>query len=241
MANTHEHLEHAEHASHHAADPFNQRVAVSMAIIAAILAGISMLGHRKHNEVLQLQGESNRLQTESSISQTKANIDHTHATDQWGFYQAKNIRQQMYAANLGLMDVVTRDPAKGKEADDLRKQMKGQVDKYKKELPEMMEEAKRLTAAGDDKQKQALTKQDEAKVKLDDSHHAHRQADRLDYAHLAAEIGLVLCSIALLTKKKAYWALGVVAAVVGLSTASSAYVIPHDHHEPKTEAHGQSH
>ena len=63
MANAHEHLEHAEHAEH-AHEPFDKRVAVSVAIVAAVLAGISMLGHRKHNEVLQLT--------------TEANIHHTH-------------------------------------------------------------------------------------------------------------------------------------------------------------------
>lgn len=89
MANTHEHLEHAEHAEHHAASPFDRRVAVSVAVVAAILAGISMLGHRKHNEVLQLQGDANRLTTEASIL-------HTQATDKWGEYQAVNIRDHGY-------------------------------------------------------------------------------------------------------------------------------------------------
>src|SRR5271167_4541045 len=110
MPEMHEHLEHAEHAEHNASDPFNRRVAVSIAVVAALMAGLSMLGHRTHNEVLEHQGDSNRLQTEADIMQTKANIDHTHATDQWGFYQAKNIRQQMYTVNLGLLDVMSKDP-----------------------------------------------------------------------------------------------------------------------------------
>ena len=46
MPETHEHLESAEHAEHNAHDPFNQRVAVSMAIVAALLAGISLDGKR---------------------------------------------------------------------------------------------------------------------------------------------------------------------------------------------------
>lgn len=230
MANVHEHIEHAEHHAHHAQDPFDKRVAVSIAIVAALLAGISMLGHRKHNEVLQLQGESNRLQTEASIVQTKANIDHTHATDQWGFYQAKNIREHMYTANVGLMDVVAKDPAKVKEADGLRKKMQGQVEKYGKELPEMMAKAKDLSASGEKKQQEALKKQEEAKGKLDESHHAHHQADRLDVAHLGAEIGIVLCSLALLTKRRAFWYLGIVSAVVAVALVGSAYTIPHDDH-----------
>ena len=54
-----------------------------------------MLSHRGHTETLRLQGEANRLQTE-------ADILHTRASDQWGFYQAKNIRAHEYRA-LGQM------------------------------------------------------------------------------------------------------------------------------------------
>jgi hypothetical protein len=236
MEGAHEHIEHAEHAGH-AHDPFDKRVAVSVAIVAAVLAGISMLGHRKHNEVLQLQGDANRLTTESSIIQTKANIDHTHATDQWGFYQAKNIRQQMYTANLGLLDVGSRDPAKSKDAEALRKQMKGQVDKYKQELPAMMDEARHLTESGEKKQQEALKKQDEAKAKIDESHHAHHQADRLDFGHLGSEIGIVLCSLALLTKRRSFWLAGIGATLLAIVLVASAYTVPHESHDvPAGEA-----
>ena len=87
MAETHEHLEHAEHDAHHALDPFNQRVAVSMAIVAAILAAISMVGHRTHNKVLQLQGDANRLRTEAATAEVeKSNL--------FAWYQAKRQRQE---------------------------------------------------------------------------------------------------------------------------------------------------
>lgn len=240
MASAHEHIEHAEHGAH-ATDPFDRRVAVSVAIVAAVLAGISMLGHRKHNEVLQLQGDANRLQTEAGIVQTKANIDHTHATDQWGFYQAKNIRQQMYAANLGLLDTLGRDPAKAKQAEGVRKSMQDQVDKYKKELPEMMEKARELTAAGDRKQKEALREQEKAMAKVAESNHAHHQADRLDYAHLGAELGIVLCSLTLLTKRKVFWFTGLAAVVLALGLTASAYTIPHESHGPPSAADDQHH
>src|SRR5262245_35772688 len=89
MADTHEHLEQAEHAPHLAADPFNQRVAVSMAIVAACLAGISMIGHRTHNKVLQLQGDANRLGTEAATATTeKSNL--------FAWYQSKRTREEQY-------------------------------------------------------------------------------------------------------------------------------------------------
>ena len=43
------------HLWFHAADPFDKRVAMSMAIVAAALAFVAMLSHRAHNKVLQYQ------------------------------------------------------------------------------------------------------------------------------------------------------------------------------------------
>ena len=60
--------EHAEHAK----EPFDKMVAVTMAIIAALLAIVSVLGHI--------------LSTEELLAQQKA-------SDQWAFYQAKDIRR----------------------------------------------------------------------------------------------------------------------------------------------------
>ena len=77
-------LEHAEHTQHHAHDPFDRRVALTMAIIAAILAGVTLLSHRGHTETLRLS--------------TQSNIHHTQATDQWNLYQAKNIRSYEFQA-----------------------------------------------------------------------------------------------------------------------------------------------
>ena len=60
--------EHAEHAK----DPFDKRVAVTMAIIAAMLAVDGVMGHLLTTEELLLQQK---------------------ASDQWAYYQAKSIRR----------------------------------------------------------------------------------------------------------------------------------------------------
>ncbi|HUR54499.1 MAG TPA: DUF4337 family protein [Gemmataceae bacterium] len=227
MANTHEHLEHAEHAQHHAADPFNMRVAVTMAIVAACLAGISMVGHRTHNKVLQLMGEANRLRTEAATAEVeKSNL--------FAWYQSKRLRQAQF-------EIAAETVALMPGADDARKKAvagwKGKVEEYKvpnKEhdsLPELQDRGK---AAG--KKAESLTAQ-AVKVR-DEAEHIHHQADRLDIAHLVAEVALVICSIALLTKKKAFWHLGMVLAVSALITTASAYMIPH---HPHPHAEGDSH
>jgi hypothetical protein len=225
MANTHEHLEHAEHGSHHAHDPFDRRVAVSVAVVAAVLAGISMLGHRKHNEVLQLQGEANRLQTEASIL-------HTRATDTWGEYQAVNLRDHGYEFAGGVLQEVARGDTKlGPGLQPFIDKADRQHTKYGERLPKLKGEAEGLVKKAADQQERSLQN-------LDESHHAHHQADRLDFAHLGAEIGIVLCSLALLTKRRAFWIAGVLAAALAIGLTTSAYTLSHaPHAEPSGGDH----
>ena len=224
MSSPHEHLEHAEHAGH-AHDPFERRVAVSIAIVAAVLAGISMLGHRKHNEVLQLQGEANRLQTEGSIL-------HTRATDKWGEYQAVNLRDHGYRFAGGLVkELAQSDPKLAAGLRPLVEKAKGQNEKYGSRLPTLEAEAKGLVKSAEDKQYAALGK-------VDDSHHAHYQADRLDYAHLGAEIGIVLCSLALLTKRRVFWLSGLLGTALAVVLSMSAYSMTEPHSPPPS---GENH
>ena len=65
-----------EHA-HHAKEPFDKKVAVTMAIITALLATVSVGAHIYANEELLLQQK---------------------ASDQWAYYQAKSIRR--YASEV---------------------------------------------------------------------------------------------------------------------------------------------
>ena len=66
--------EELEEQTHHAHEPFDKRVAASMALIAALLAIVSVLGHI--------------LTTEELLHQQKA-------SDEWAYSQAKDIRHYM--------------------------------------------------------------------------------------------------------------------------------------------------
>jgi hypothetical protein len=254
MANTHEHLEHAEHDAHNALDPFNQRVAVSMAIVAAILAAISMVGHRTHNKVLQLQGDANRLLGDVNRVLGEANRISTEAagtevekSNLFAWYQAKRQRQAVYQTSIAMTDVLTvKDEAKAKAAvADWKKKADEYDDRNDPDsLPNIRDrgkaaekKAEELRAEANKVRAEATKFKQQAEDKGHEAEHVHDMTDRFDLAHLAAEIGLVLCSIALLTKKKAYWYLGLLAAVVALGLTASASAIPHDKHKPKTEAH----
>jgi hypothetical protein len=227
MSETHENLEQAEHAEHHSSDPFNQRVAVSMAIVAAALAGISMIGHRTHNEVLQLQGDSNRLRTEAATAEVEM-------SNLFAWFQAKKVRQTFFETSAQMTSLLqTSDEESKKKLSKNLKEMAEGYDKSndkKDNLPDLEERGK-------EKGKHAEELKAKARSIRDESEHVHRQADRIDIAHLLAEVALVLCSITLLTKRKTFWYAGLAAAVIALGLTVSAYTIPHEPHHG-TAAHG---
>lgn len=235
MSKTHEHLEHAHgHGhGHHEQDPFDRRVAVSMAIIAACLAAVSTLGHRKHNDVLRIVGEANRLRTEAAGADVeKSNL--------FAWYQSKKNRAVQYEAAVVQ---VAAFPADNNDP-HAREVIKG----WKKKLEEVTDPDKRAEAEHElaDINKKGKAKEAEAKellVKADDlmadSEFNHHQADRLDVAHLSAEIGLVVCSLALLTKKRSFWYFGLAATAASLLLAASTYLMePHAAHAPPASPGG---
>src|SRR5438067_12936493 len=109
-----QHLEHAEHAAHASTDSFNRKVTMSIAIVAAVLACVTMLGHRAHNDTLRLQGEALDLQTRASIKSTDT-------ANQWSYYQNKNTFNLLSEITLDTIKVVAvRDSGK-KDYDDILK------------------------------------------------------------------------------------------------------------------------
>src|SRR5262245_51095846 len=129
MSGTHEHLQQAEHAQH-ASSYFERKVAMTIAVIAAALAGVSVLGHRAHNDVLSLQADPNRLRTEAAAARVES-------SNQFAWYQAKRQRQAQAEAFLRMSAVLHDTP--GKEG--ARKEAEGkwakEFAKYEQELPGM--------------------------------------------------------------------------------------------------------
>jgi len=201
------HIEHAEHAQHAAHNPFDKRVTLSIAIVAAILACVSMLGHRAHNQTLLLQGEAIQAQTE-------AGIEHTRVTNKWAFFQALNIRSHMYQASQELLDEISRAHGKGTPNSQAAKRWKAQVDKYEGNMPGLQTEARQI-------EKTVVDYQNLARKKIQESHVAHLRADRFDYGELGVEFAVVLCSLALLTKRKSFWYIGIVSCLLGTLVALS--------------------
>jgi hypothetical protein len=219
---TEHHLEHAEHTQHAAHNPFDRGVAMTMAIIAAVLAGVTLVSHSGHTETLRLTSE--------------ATTYHTKASDEWNLYQAKNIRNHEYQMFLFLQAMLAKDIVKqDNESKAMRDYWISQVDKFegrgywqgvvdnlgkpkgshaeaktgerfgKPERVELSERAKEL--------------QTKAKELEEQSHHLHQNITWIDLGHLGLELALVFCAVAVLTKLRAFLITGVCVAVAGAGVA----------------------
>ena len=114
MEATDELKEHAEHAR----EPFDKRVATTMAIIAAVLALVSVYGHIATTEELLLQQK---------------------ASDQWAFYQAKSIRR--YESEIA-RDVLAASA--GSQAAKQAGVYAGNAERYRADSDEISKEAANL-------------------------------------------------------------------------------------------------
>jgi len=101
--------------SQEAREPFDRRVAATMAILAAALAVVSVLGHI--------------MTTEELLNQQKA-------SDQWSYYQAKSIRRYQ--------SEVARDLFASMKMLEQAEQYKKNVEKYRSDDEEIQKEAQAL-------------------------------------------------------------------------------------------------
>ena len=110
--------EHAEHGKHH---PDLAPVTLSMAVLAVLVAAVSLLGHRSSTEEVILQNK---------------------VTDQWGYYQAKNTRlhtDEMFADLTGAL--ASRD---AEASAKIHEKYQTEVERYKEERKELESKAHEL-------------------------------------------------------------------------------------------------
>ncbi|HEX3376156.1 MAG TPA: DUF4337 domain-containing protein [Candidatus Acidoferrales bacterium] len=170
-----------ENAEHGRENPSLVPVSVTMAILAVCVAIVSLMGHRSHTEELMMQNR---------------------ATDQWAYYQAKNIRLHNYQMSIDLLSMVE---FKDKEqAAKVRDKYQSEVERYTKEQAEIEEKAK------DDEKESAS---------------AEHRADRYDLGEVFLEIALVISSLALLSGKRIFWFLGLASGLTGLGLAASVFLL----------------
>ena len=202
-----DHVEHAEHAAHAAHDDFNKRVTMSIAIVAAVLACVTMLGHRAHNETLQLQ--------------TQASIISTQAANKWAYYQSKNVFNLESEIMVDLLSVLAIHHGNELPFDATVKKYKKNVAEYKGKSAVPPDDPAKTEGKLKKIQNEAIALDDQAKEKLDKSHEIHEKANRFDYGELGLQLGVVLCSLAILTRARGFWFVGLASSLVGAAVSAT--------------------
>jgi hypothetical protein len=170
--------EHAEHGREH---PDMAPVSLTMAVLAVLVAAVSLLGHRTHTEEIILQNK---------------------VTDQWAYYQAKNIRRHTDELFADLTGVIATKDAEG--ANKLKEKYRSEADRYKEEQKELDAKARELEK---------------------ETEFARRKADRYDLGEVFLEIALVVSSITLLSRRRIFWLFGLFVAAGGIVVAASALML----------------
>jgi hypothetical protein len=145
-----------------------------------LVAAVSLLGHRAHTEEVVLQNKS---------------------SDQWAYYQAKNIRRhedELFADFASVM--ATTDSEKTAQ---LYKKYATEADTYREQQKDIDAEARKLE---------------------NETRHERRRADRFDLGEVFLEVALVITSITLLSGRRLFWQSGIVLGVIGLMIAASVLI-----------------
>jgi len=170
-----------EHAEHAKENPALAPVSVTMAILAVLVAVVTLLGHRAHTEEVVLQAK---------------------ASDQWAYYQAKNVRrhEDEIVADVTSVQPTTDAAALAK----MKEKYSGEAERYKDEQTEIERQAREM----------------EGEVATE-----RNRADRYDLAEVFLEVGLVITSITLLSGRRIFWLLGIVLGFVGVGLAVSGFFV----------------
>jgi hypothetical protein len=123
-------------------------------------------------------------------------------TDQWAYYQAKNIRRHNDELFADLTTVVASKDAEA--AAKLHEKYRAEADRYKDDQKELDAKARELEKDAD------LTR---------------RKADRFDLGEVFLEIALVITSITLLSGRRVFWHLGLLMATAGIVVAASTWIV----------------
>ncbi len=168
--------EEVEEHVHHAHEPFDKMVAASMAIIAAVLAVVSVLGQHFVTEQLLMQAK---------------------ASDEWAYYQAKDIRRFTAEATRDILAELKQGAPSGTKYGE-------QAARYKDDSAQIQEQARDYEH---------------------ESERSGRKGSRFHFGEIFLEVAIVLSSLAILTKGKALFIAGTASALAGVIIAVTAWVI----------------
>jgi len=130
----------------------------------------------------------------------------TEESDAWNYYQAKKNRGYMYAATRASGSPLQGGARQrsGREDGKARCEVEREVEGYDADAEKLQEEAKKLQH---------------------DGHVSHISSNFFDLGELGIEIALVLCSVALLAKRKEFWLIGITVGALGFIVAMGGFFV----------------
>ncbi len=135
------------------------------------------------------------------IATTEELLGQQKASDQWAFYQAKSLRR--YQSEVA-RDIVSLMP--GAAAATAAEKFKGNQERYQKEGEEIMTQAREFEA---------------------ESAVSGRRALRLHFGEVFLELAVVLCSLAILTRRWLFLYVAIASGAGGILIAGSALFVQH--------------
>ena len=128
---------------------------------------------------------------------TKMILSQSQASDQWAYYQAKSIKETAYQTQRDALELARQSYPQLESAYKTRiSDYDKEVARYKKEKNEIMADAKKLEAARDQYQKHGA---------------------RFGEALILLQIGILLSSLASISKNHVYWYGGALAGAGGVA------------------------
>lgn len=163
-----------------AKDRFESSVAVTIAVLAVILSWISNRG---------------------DDAKTSAIIKTNEASNKWGHFQSKSIKERLVAATLELASNMNGADSGGEMPSSLMANLRNEVERYQSEKAGIEKEAEQLRSDA------ALSMQ---------------VNDRCGSGGLILQVAIVIASVAIISHSKMMWAgsiaLGAIGSAIGISS-----------------------
>lgn len=179
-----EHVEHAEHAAH-AGNRFAASVAMTIAVLAVLAATVASLETIESGLAISAKSEAVLFQNQ--------------ATDQWGFFQGKSLKKNMY-------DIATvQDPAHATE-------FTAKARKNEAESQEIQTKARELEHRSEERLHEG-------------GHHEHRH-HRLTLGATLLHVAIAIATISIITGGQRWpWYASLALGAAGTVAAGTAYLI----------------
>ncbi len=161
-------------------DAFGRQVAITIAIFAVTLAFIGSKGDN---------------------AKTDAILKTSEASNKWGYYQAKSVKQNLSESEGRLLSLLPAGPDEAARTAAIAK---------------TASEALRLDAEKDEIKI-------EAEKLVTEAEHNSRINDRCGNGALGLQIGIVICSVAILSKWRPLWFAGMATGIIGITIGATAF------------------